>query len=135
MSRMGGISRRGRDWSGLNNGYRNEYQAFLRLAKDVVWGTDASRLIIRRSRRGAPVEHDIRALVALLLFKLYLGRSYRWMESYLKSEPSLLRLLELKNPPSYETIRRSMYRVDSGYLHELNERVRRSYGEKTVPSR
>ena len=128
---MGGKTHRERSWSALNYGYRDEYAAFLRQAKDAVWSVDASRLVRKRSsRRGAPMEHDIRALVALTLFKVYFGGSYRWMESYLKGEPSIVELLELKQAPSYETIRRCMYRIDMDYLYELNERVTAAHREK-----
>jgi len=64
------------------------------------------------------------------LFKVYFGGSYRWMESYLKGEPSIVELLELKQAPSYETIRRCMYRIDMDYLYELNERVTAAHREK-----
>jgi len=121
---MGGESHRKREWRGLNDGYRREYDSFLRRAKDAVWSVDSSSLMKKRtSRRGAPVRHDVRALVTLLLFKVYFGGSYRWMESYLKGEPSVLKLLELEEAPSYETIRRCMHRIDLGYLYDLNERV------------
>lgn len=133
---MGGRTHRERSWSVLNDGYRDEYKAFLRLAKEVVWSVDASRLLMKRkNKRGAPMEHDIRALVALTLFKVYFGGSYRWMESYLKGEPSVLELLELKSAPSYETIRRCMYRVDIEYLLDLNETVTEAHREKGVISR
>ncbi len=48
------------------------------------------------------------------------------MESYLKGEPSVLKLLELDEAPSYEMIRRCMYRVDLDYLYDLNEKVTRA---------
>lgn len=131
---MGGRSHRHRDWGRLNRSYRDEYKAFLRLAKQVVWSVDATKLIRKRSKRGAPIEHDVRALVALTLFKVYFGRSYRWIESYLRGEPSVLELLELKSPPSYETIRRCMYRVNMDYLYELNEKITSIRSEKGVIS-
>jgi hypothetical protein len=132
---MGGESHRERNWTKLNHGYRSEYTSFLRVAKEMVWRVDTSRLIRDRSKRGAPIVHDIRALIALTLFKIYFGESYRWMESYLKGEPSILGLLELRDAPSYETIRRCMYRIDMDYLYELNERVTLAHREKGVISR
>ena len=132
---MGGKTHRKRKWRDLNDGYRGEYDSFLRRVKDAVWSVDYSRLMRKRSsKRGAPIHHDVRALVALLLFKVYFGGSYRWMESYLKGEPSLLKLLGLEEAPSYETIRRCMYRVDLDYLYDLNEKVTRA-PQKSVISR
>jgi hypothetical protein len=104
---MGGEYHGERDWTKLNHGHRDEYTASLSVAKETVWSVDTSRLIRNRSRRGAPIEHGIRALIALTLFEVYFGGSYRWMESYLKGEPSILGF-ELREVPNYDTVRRCM---------------------------
>ncbi len=49
---MGGKSQRKRECRDLNDGYRGEYDSFLRRVKDAVWSVDDSRVDEKRGPVG-----------------------------------------------------------------------------------
>lgn len=127
---MGGVARRRRDWPHLNRGYRDEYVSFVKVTKEMVWAIDGGSIIGGDKGPGAPRKYDPRALMVLLLLKVYMGKSYRWMEGYLKEHGDILDLLGLAQAPSYETMRRAMVRVDGDILYRLNERMEEAFSKR-----
>jgi hypothetical protein len=65
-----------------------------------------------------------RPLVMLWLWRIYPGKSYRWMEGYLQGNTEFRHEIGLGDEwPAYETIRRAMFYLEESCLRRLNKRI------------
>lgn len=127
---MGGICLSKRDWRHINTVLINEAERFFQIAKKVVWEEPEPWIWKPRYRKdddrrvGRPPKFMVRPLVLLCLWRIYSGKSYRWMEGYLEGNAEFRHKIGLGDSyPAYETIRRAMFYLDESYLRRLNKRI------------
>jgi len=127
---MGGLCLSRRDWRKIGMVLAGEPARFFKIAKKVVW--EEPELWIwkpkyrddDKRRVGRPPEFMARPLVMLCLWRIYFGKSYRWMEGYLQGNTQFRHEVGLGDEwPAYETIRRAMFYLDESYLRRLNKRI------------
>ena len=127
---MGGICLSKRDWRKIGMVLAGEPARFFKIAKKVVWEEPEPwiwkpKYVDDDKRRvGRPPEFMARPLVMLCLWRIYSGKSYRWMEGYLEGNHEFRHEVGLGDEwPAYETIRRAMFYLDESYLRRLNKRL------------
>jgi hypothetical protein len=127
---MGGICLSKRDWRRINMVLVGEADRTFRIAKKIVWEEPEPWIWKpkykndNKRRVGRPPEFMARPLVMLCLWRIYSGKSYRWMEGYPQGNTQLRHEVGLGDEwPAYETIRRAMFYLDEAYLRRLNKRI------------
>ncbi len=106
-------------WHDYENGKKKEYGAFVRKAREFVYSFD-SPWQANPGNMGQPVKNDPRSLVICLLLKIWLGRSYRDLVSFLSESEYLWPLIGLRSLPGRMDLQRAMNRLTRDYLAHLN---------------
>jgi hypothetical protein len=116
-------------WSVYEKGRLNEYEGFIKHARSAVY-TMPPPWREEHEHAGRPFEHNARALVVCLLLKMWLGKAFRDLTSFLKGNEQLWVLIGITSLPSRSTLQRAMNRLSEEYLEELNRRVVEPYRKK-----
>ena len=121
-------------WRDYENGKKKEYGEFVRKAKEFTYARPAPPIYRNTTPRGgAPNKNDARAVVICLLLKIWLGKPYRDLVSFLSDSTYLWPIMGLKALPGRMDLQRAMNRLTREYLDSLNSFiVERGYhdGEK-----
>ena len=108
------------EWSDYEEGKKKEYGEFVRKASEFVrvqpqpWRYNAS------GKGGHPPNNDPSALVICLLLKIWLGKPYRDLVSFLAESTYLWPIMGLRTLPGRMDLQRAMNRLTNEYLTELN---------------
>jgi len=100
---------------------RDEERLFLEAAKETV--EEVREPVKKHGRRGRPVTYLFRSMILILLLMTYHRKEYREMESHLKNNSRLVKMLGLKKSPGKSTIQRAAAGVGMSYLVRLNDAV------------
>jgi hypothetical protein len=106
-------------WSDYENGKKKEYGEFVRLAREFVYAREPP-WEANPAHRGQPIKNDPRALVICLLLKIWLGKPYRDMVSFLSDSTYLWPIVGLRSLPGRMDLQRAMNRLTKEYLASLN---------------
>jgi hypothetical protein len=106
-------------WSDYENGKKREYGEFMRRAREFVDAGEAP-WEANPANRGEPVKNDPRALVVCLLLKIWLGKPYRDLVSFLSDSTYLWHIIGLRVLPGRMDLQRAMSRLTKEYLAQLN---------------
>lgn len=106
-------------WSDYEKGKKKEYGEFVRLAREFVYAGDAP-WEANPAKMGQPAKNDPRALVICLLLKIWLGKPYRDMVSFLSGNVYLWSIIGLRTLPGRMDLQRAMNRLTKEYLTSLN---------------
>lgn len=106
-------------WHDYENGKKNEYGLFVRYAREFVYAKEEP-WTPNPNGMGAPVKNDPRTLVICLLLKLWLGKPYRDLVSFLADSRYLWPIIGLRTLPGRMDLQRAMNRLTREYLDSLN---------------
>ncbi len=106
-------------WSDYEDGKKKEYGEFVRLARVFVYAGEAP-WEANPAERGQPAKNDPRALVICLLLKIWLGKPYRDLVSFLADGTHLWPVIGLRALPGRMDLQRAMNRLTKEYLAHLN---------------
>jgi len=106
-------------WSDYENGKKREYGEFMRIAREFV---DAGETPweANPANRGQPAKNDPHASVICLLLKIWLGKPYRDLVSFLSDSTYLWHIIGLRVLPGRMDLQRAMSRLTKEYLAQLN---------------
>jgi len=107
------------DWGVYEKGKVQEYGEFVGKAGKFVYGREPP-WISNPGRRGQPAKNDPRSLVICLTLKIWLGKPYRDLVSFLSGSRFLWSLIGLECLPGRMDLQRAMNRLTRGYLDDLN---------------
>jgi hypothetical protein len=108
-------------WHDYENGKKGEYGEFVRKAREFVYSQPEPSIYYNRSPKGGrPNKNDPRALVICLLLKIWLGKPYRDLVSFLSDSTYLWPIIGLKALPGRMDLQRAMNRLTKEYLSQLN---------------
>lgn len=105
---------------------RNEDRLFLETAKEIIneiEPRDWKRQNPKKHPGGRNVTYGFKSMLLILLLMVYHRKEYREMESYLKSNPYLLKELGLKKSPGKSTIQRAAARIGINTLVKINDAI------------
>ena len=120
-------------WHDYENGKKKEYGEFGRKAREFVYAQPEPSIYYNKGRKGGkPNKNDARALVICLLLKIWLGKPYRDMVSFLAESAYLWPIIGLVVPPGRMDLQRAMNRLSREYLDALNSFIVEQgyYGKK-----
>jgi hypothetical protein len=122
-------------WHDYEEGKKKEYGEFVRLAREFVYAREPPWQA-NPADRGQPVKNDPRALVICLLLKIWLGKPYRDLVSFLSDSTYLWPIMGLRVLPGRMDLQRAMNRLTKEYLASLNTFVVEQgyYGKKDARS-
>ena len=106
-------------WSDYENGKKREYGEFMRRAREFVDAGEAP-WEANPANRGQPAKNDPRALVICILLKIWLGKPYRDLVSFLSDSTYLWPIIGLRVLPGRMDLQRAMSRLTKEYLADLN---------------
>lgn len=106
-------------WHDYEEGKKKEYGEFVRLAGEFVHARE-SPWQANPADRGQPAKNDPRALVICLLLKIWLGKPYRDLVSFLSDNEYLWPIIGLGVLPGRMDLQRAMNRLTKEYLAGLN---------------
>jgi len=112
-----------RDWKGYERYRRDEVNLFLAKAKNLV---EANPAPWTPGKIGQP-PYPPKAMVILLLLKMWLGMDYRSISAYLRAFPEQRVKIGLAKTPSHTSIRNHMLRIPEAYLRKLNTQLTKPY--------
>ena len=107
------------EWSDYEKGKKEEYGEFIRKAREFVFALE-SPWQANPNNMGQPAKNDPRALVICLLLKIWLGKPYRDLVSFLSDSRYVWALIGLKELPERMALQRAMNRLSKEYLTQLN---------------
>ncbi len=108
-------------WHDYENGKKKEYGEFVRKGREFVYTQPAPPIYYNAtSKGGAPNKNDARAIVICLLLKIWLGKPYRDLVSFLADSTYLWPVVGLKVLPGRMDLQRAMNRLTREYLANLN---------------
>ena len=107
------------EWGDYEKGKVQEYEEFVRKAVGLVYSREPP-WVPNPGRRGQPVKNDPRALVICLMLKIWLGKPYRDLVSFLSGSRFLWPIIGLKILPGRMDLQRVMNRLTRDYLDGLN---------------
>lgn len=108
-------------WHDYENGKKKEYGEFVRKAREFAYAQPVPTIYYNTtSKGGKPNKNDPRALVICLLLKIWLGKPYRDMVSFLSDSTYLWPIIGLKALPGRMDLQRAMNRLTKEYLSQLN---------------
>jgi hypothetical protein len=122
-------------WHDYESGKKKEYGEFVRKAREFVYAQPAPSIYYNTTPEGGkPNKNDARALVICLLLKIWLGKPYRDMVSFLQDSKYLWPIIGLKALPGRMDLERAMNRLAKEYLAHLNTFIVEQgyYGKKDV---
>ena len=108
------------EWSDYEKGKKKEYGEFVRKAGEFVYAKKDPWKYNARGKGGRPPNNVPGALVTCLLLKIWLGKPYRDMVSFLSDSTYLWPIIGLKKLPGRMDLQRAMNRLTKEYLSELN---------------
>ncbi len=120
-------------WHDYEQGKKKEYGEFVRKAREFAYARPPPSIYYNTTRKGgAPNKNDARALVICLLLKIWLGKPYRDLVSFLSGNAYLWATIGLVVLPGRMDLQRAMNRLTREYLDSLNSFIveRGYYGEK-----
>lgn len=106
-------------WHDCENGKKKEYGEFVRQAREFVYSREQP-WTPNPNNMGAPVKNDPRALVICLLLKIWLGKPYRDLVSFIQDSTYLWPIIGLRKLPGRMDLQRAMNRLTGRYLDSLN---------------
>jgi len=108
-------------WHDYENGKKKEYGEFVRKAREFVYSQPEPSIYYNRSPKGGkPNKNNPRALVICLLLKIWLGKPYRDLVSFLQDSTYLWSIVGLRALPGRMDLQRAMNRLTKEYLPHLN---------------
>src|SRR6266700_7576989 len=125
-------------WHDYENGKKKEYGEFVRKGREFVYAQPAPSIYYNAtSKGGAPNKNDARAIVICLLLKIWLGKPYRDLVSFLADSTYLWPVIGLKVLPGRMDLQRAMNRLTKEYLANLNSFMVEEgyYGKKETGQR
>jgi hypothetical protein len=125
-------------WHDYENGKKKEYGEFVRKAREFTYARPAPSIYHNTSPKGGkPNKNDARALVICLLLKIWLGKPYRDLVSFLSDSTYLWPIMDLKVLPGRMDLQRAMNRLSREYLDTLNQFIVEQgyYGKKDARQR
>jgi len=118
------------EWHDYENGKKKEYSEFVRNAREFVYAMEQPWMP-NPNNMGQPVKNDSRALVICLLLKIWLGKPYRDLVSFLDGNTYLWPVIGLRMLPGRMDLQRAMNRLTKEYLNKLNSFIiKQGYYEK-----
>ncbi|MBI2185054.1 MAG: hypothetical protein HYU39_08870 [Thaumarchaeota archaeon] len=109
------------EWHDYENGKKKEYGEFVKKAREFAYAQPVPAIYYNTtSKGGKPNKNDPRALVICLLLKIWLGKPYRDMVSFLSDSTCLWPIIGLKALPGRMDLQRAMNRLTKEYLSQLN---------------
>ena len=122
-------------WHDYENGKKKEFGELVRKAREFVYAREQP-WIPNPNNMGQPAKNDPRALVICLLLKIWLGKPYRDLVSFLQDSTYLWLIIGLKALPGRMDLQRAMNRLTKEYLAHLNSFiVEQGYYRKKDPGR
>lgn len=118
-----------KSWSIYENGRLAEYEGFIKHARNAIHSMPPPWKE-KHEHAGHPFEHSARALIICLLLKMWLGKAFRDVVSFLKGNQHLWEFIGITSLPSRSTLQRAMNRLSNEYLEELNRTVVEPYRKK-----
>ncbi len=124
-------------WHDYENGKKKEYGEFVRKAREFTYARQAPPIYRNTTPKGGkPNKNDPRALVICLLLKIWLGKPYRDLVSFLSDSTYLWSIIGLRALPGRMDLQRAMNRLTGEYLASLNSFiVEQGYYGKKVKGR
>ena len=108
-------------WHDYENGKKKEYGEFVRKAREFVYSQPEPSIYYNRSPKGGkPNKNNPRALVICLLLKIWLGKPYRDLVSFLQDSTYLWPIIGLRVLSGRMDLQRAMNRLTNEYLAHLN---------------
>ena len=108
-------------WHDYENGKKKEYGEFVRKAREFAYGRPPPSIYYNTTGKGgAPNKNDARALLICLLLKIWLGKPYRDLVSFLSESTHLWPIIGLTVLPGRMDLQRAMNRLPREYLDSLN---------------
>jgi hypothetical protein len=123
-------------WHDYEDGKKREYGEFVRKARELVYSMEERPWTPNPNRRGQPAKNDPRALVICLLLKLWLGKPYRDLVSFLTESTYLWPIIGIRKLPGRMDLQRAMNRLTRQYLDSLNSFIVQEgyyYAKKGAP--
>lgn len=108
------------EWKDYENGKKKEYGEFVRKAREFVYAESEPWRYNARGKGGRPPNNNPRALMICLLLKIWLGKPYRDIVSFLSESTYLWPIIGLRKIPGRMDLQRAMNRLTKEYLSELN---------------
>lgn len=106
-------------WHDYEDGKKKEYGEFVRKAREFVYAT-GQPWTPNPNRMGQPAKNDPRSLVICLLLKIWLGKPYRDIVSFISESTYLWPIIDLRVLPGRMDLQRAMNRLTREYLDSLN---------------
>jgi hypothetical protein len=125
-------------WHDYEDGKKKEYGEFGRKAREFVYAQPEPSIYYNTGPQGGkPNKNDARALVICLLLKIWLGKPYRDLVSFLSESTYLWPIIGLEVLPGRMDLQRAMNRLSSEYLDSLNSFMVEQgyYGKKDARQR
>jgi hypothetical protein len=118
-------------WHDYEDGKKKEYGEFVRKARGFLYSREQP-WTPNPNNMGQPVKNDPRALVICLLLKIWLGKPYRDLVSFLAESTYLWPIIGLGALPGRMDLQRAMNRLGREYLDSLNSFIVEEgyYGKK-----
>ncbi len=120
-------------WHDYENGKKKEYGEFVRKGREFAYARPPPSIYHNTTPRGgAPNKNDARAIVICLLLKMWLGKPYRDLVSFLSDNAYLWPAIGLTILPGRMDLQRGMNRLTREYLDSLNSFIVEQgyYGKK-----
>jgi hypothetical protein len=120
-------------WHDYEDGKKKEYGEFVRKAREFAYARPPPPIYYNtRGKGGAPNKNDARALLICLLLKIWLGKPYRDLVSFLSESTYLWPTIGLEALPGRMDLQRAMNRLTREYLDSLNSFIVEQgyYGKK-----
>jgi hypothetical protein len=108
------------EWSDYEKGKKKEYGQFVRHAREFVYSQPEPWRYNVGPDGGRPPNNDPKALVICLLLKMWLGKPYRDLVSFLQDCTYLWPIVGLRKLPGRMDLQRAMNRLTKEYLAQLN---------------
>ena len=117
-------------WHDYENGKKKEYGEFVRDARGFIYSQPEPWAYRNGPKGGRPPSNDPRALVICLLLKIWLGKPYRDLVSFLSDSTYFWPIIGLRNLPGRMDLQRAMNRLTKEYLAQLNSFIVEGYYSK-----
>lgn len=120
-------------WHDYENGKKKEYGEFVRKGREFAYARPPPSIYHNTTPKGgAPNKNDARAVVVCLLLKIWLGKPYRDIISFLSDNVYLWSTIELTILPGRMDLQRAMNCLTREYLDSLNSFIVEQgyYGKK-----
>lgn len=123
-------------WHDYEEGKKKEYGEFVRKGREFVYARERP-WAPNPNNMGQPVKNDPRALVICLLLKIWLGKPYRDLVSFLDESTDLWPTIGLEVLPGRMDLQRAMNRLTREYLDGLGSFIIEQgyYGKKDARPR